>query len=109
MIIFSGVNNEWQENESEINVRLGKLQLFIHVSKQNYVWVRGDYERWGGGGRKKTGPRTTQRGMGGVTAGARATRIEVIEGRAGTPGSEHEQYKNILEPVSCQMLLWFMW
>lgn len=55
-----------------------------------------------GRGRKKTGPRTTQGWEGG--AGARATRTEVIEGRAGTPGTEHEQYKNILEPVSCQML-----
>lgn len=34
-------NNEWQENESEINVCLGKLPLFIHVSSLPYVcWVR---------------------------------------------------------------------
>lgn len=26
------INNEWQDNESEINVCLGKLPLFIHVS-----------------------------------------------------------------------------
>lgn len=45
-----GVNNEWQENESEINVCLGKLQLFIHVSSQNYVRVRG---YCGGEGKKK--------------------------------------------------------
>ncbi len=32
-------NNEWQENESEINVCLGKLLLFIHVSSQSYVCV----------------------------------------------------------------------
>lgn len=37
-------NNEWQENEIEINVCLGKLPLFIHVSNQSnrvYVWGEG--------------------------------------------------------------------
>lgn len=32
-------NNEWQENENEINVCLGKLPLFIHVSSQFCVWL----------------------------------------------------------------------
>lgn len=34
-------NTEWQENESEINVCLGKLPLFIHVSSRSYVWGEG--------------------------------------------------------------------
>lgn len=42
IIIFSRMSNtEWQENESEINVCLGKLPLFIHVSSRSYVWGEG--------------------------------------------------------------------
>lgn len=42
IIIFSRMsNNEWQENEREIDVCLGKLPLFIHVSSQSCVWGEG--------------------------------------------------------------------